>query len=123
MSAASNVETSDSEEVTPVFPAGFHRLPSAMRPPIRRGHVRSASAGGAAVLNFHRGLQRNNSSAVAENATTSTSVASSASSNTTKLPPSVLKASGTSTVAARSAAGQKHHRRVFSHGHITFGGE
>lgn len=121
-------DAEDEEEVTPVFPAGFHRLPSAMRPPVRRGHVRSASAGGAAVLNF-RGrelLQRNNSVAVETAAVTvvpttcsGAQAASTASTALTKIPPSVLK-TGSSTVAARSAAA-KHHRRVFSHGHITFG--
>ena len=52
------------KEVTPVFPAGFHRLPSAMRPPVRRGHVRSASAGGNfSLTQALRGqqVQRNNS--------------------------------------------------------------
>ena len=44
-------ETEALVEVVPVFPAGFHRLPSAMRPPVRRGHMRSSSAGGS-ILNF-----------------------------------------------------------------------
>ena len=54
------------EEVTPVFPCGFHRLPSAMRPPVRRGHVRSASAGGNFSLISRGQVQRNNSSATAK---------------------------------------------------------
>jgi hypothetical protein len=118
-SAASETTDEECEEVAHVFPAGFHRLPSAMRPPVRRGHVRSASAGGAAVLNFRpttaaTALQRNNSSAV-DNAATHSQLP-----QTTKpFPVSVLK-SGANTVAARSV--QRQHRRVFSHGHITFGG-
>ena len=32
-SVAQEVLAEEVEEVTPVFPAGFHRLPSAMRPP------------------------------------------------------------------------------------------
>ena len=80
-------------EVTEViFPAGFHRLPSAMRPPVRRGHMRSASAGGQSG-NFQRGqttaIQRNNSSA-----------ASAASEAMEKQPQSVLK-----------SAHRNHHRR------------
>ena len=72
--AARNVEPAsvsqevleETEEVTPVFPCGFHRLPSAMRPPVRRGHVRSASAGGNFSLISRGQVQRNNSSATAK---------------------------------------------------------
>jgi hypothetical protein len=63
-SVAQEVLAEEVEEVTPVFPAGFHRLPSAMRPPVRRGHVRSASAGGNfSLTQALRGqqVQRNNS--------------------------------------------------------------
>ena len=56
----------EGEEVTPVFPCGFHRLPSAMRPPVRRGHVRSSSAGGNFSLTARGQVQRNNSSATAK---------------------------------------------------------
>ena len=61
-----------------VLPAGYHRLPSAMRPPVRRGHMRSASAGGN-VLNNIKGqnLLQRNSSAASETSTKATSVASS----------------------------------------------
>ena len=75
----------------PVFPSGYHRLPSAMRPPVRRGHVRSASAGGS-VLNFKgQSLlpQRNNSSAASE---ASTKAAAAVTTSQQQKPlPSVLK--------------------------------
>ena len=76
----------------PVFPSGYHRLPSAMRPPVRRGHVRSASAGGS-VLNFIKGQsllpQRNNSSAASE---ASTKAAAAVTTSQQQKPlPSVLK--------------------------------
>ena len=83
-------EANEVVEVTPVFPAGksafsiskvgfllilfaagFHRLPSAMRPPVRRGHVRSASAGGN-VLNFRGGQLQSNVSKPARAAVTNT---------------------------------------------------
>ena len=93
-----------------VLPAGYHRLPSAMRPPVRRGHMRSASAGGNVLTNIKGSLLQRNSSAASETSTKATSVASSsavsnanassaASSNanssaTSKQPlPSVLKSS------------------------------
>ena len=93
-----------------VLPAGYHRLPSAMRPPVRRGHMRSASAGGNVLTNIKGSLLQRNSSAASETSTKATSVASSSavsnanassatssnanSSATSKQPlPSVLKSS------------------------------
>ena len=139
VSASDPKDEPEVEEVTPVFPAGFHRLPSAMRPPVRRGHVRSASAGGNFLnLNFPP-VSRTMSNAVesqenSEKRVTPESVPRVTEESvpekrvtpapTEKALPSALKASvsnaTTASVAARSV--HKHHRRVFSHGHITFGG-
>ena len=131
-------EANEVVEVTPVFPAGkmdfqgcliftlilfcfytagFHRLPSAMRPPVRRGHVRSASAGGN-VLNFRGGQLQSNVSKPARAAVTNTVSLSTTSAATSA-------AASTSTANTKVAAVQnqhRQHRRVFSHGHITFGG-
>lgn len=136
-------EDPEEVEVTPVFPAGFHRLPSAMRPPVRRGHVRSASAGGN-FLHFRnqqpQQVHRTVSSAV-EASTEATAALNRGQPSpppsapvvipgTTVVPlASVLKGTGTSnavtSVASRSSASAAHkqHRRVFSHGHISFGGK
>ena len=85
-----------------VLPAGYHRLPSAMRPPVRRGHMRSASAGGN-VLNNIKGqnLLQRNSSAASETSTKATSVASSSAVSNANA------SSATSTNANSSATSQK----------------
>ena len=89
-----------------------------MRPPVRRGHVRSASAGGN-VLNFRGGQLQSNVSKPARAAVTNTVSLSTTSAVTS------AAAASTSTANTKVAAVQnqhRQHRRVFSHGHITFGG-
>ena len=83
-----------------VLPAGYHRLPSAMRPPVRRGHMRSASAGGNVLTNIKGQLQRN-SSAASETSNKATSVASSSAVSNANA------SSATSSNANSSATSQK----------------
>lgn len=86
------VEAAEDEEViAEVFPAGFHRLPSAMRPPVRRGHIRSASA-------------------------SMTTFGKPASTATATLPPQQQQQQQQPSALKKAS----QHRRVFSHGQITF---
>ena len=100
----------ETEALVEVYPAGFHRLPSAMRPPVRRGHMRSASAGGNVLTSKGHIFMQTISASEAEAATAGSTnkpaaVAVSASvvatSQTSKPLPSVLK---------RTAPHQQHRR-------------
>ena len=91
----------ETEALVEVYPAGFHRLPSVMRPPVRRGHMRSASAGGNVLTSIF--MQTNPASTAPLEATT----AAVGSTNTTKPTSATAAAGATASIVAAASQSSK----------------